>query len=88
MRLQGFADGYFCPAFEVMKNRASSTAPRVFRNPAPWVSESYAYFCAVYSMMALTRFGVSFGFAWIINAAVPATMGAAMLVPVRLRYGL
>src|SRR5690349_17163309 len=38
-------------------------------------------------MMAFARFGVSFGFACIIRATVPATTGAAMLVPVRLRYG-
>ena len=39
-------------------------------------------------MIALTRFGVRFGFACSISATVPATTGAAMLVPVRLRYGL
>ena len=39
-------------------------------------------------MIALTRFGVSFGFACSISATVPATTGDAMLVPVRLRYGL
>src|SRR3954463_4839152 len=44
-------------------------------------------FCAVYSMIAFTRLGVSFGLACIINATVPVTIGAAMLVPVRLRYG-
>ena len=44
--------------------------------------------CAVYWMIAFTRFGVSFGFACSISATVPATTGAAMLVPVRLRYGL
>ena len=38
-------------------------------------------------MIALTMFGVSFGFAWSISATVPETIGEAMLVPVRLRYG-
>ena len=33
-------------------------------------------------------FGVSDGFACSISATVPLTTGAAMLVPVRLRYGL
>ena len=33
-------------------------------------------------------FGVSDGFACSISATVPATTGEAMLVPVRLRYGL
>ena len=33
-------------------------------------------------------FGVSVGFACSISATVPATTGAAMLVPLRLRYGL
>ena len=36
---------------------------------------------------ALIRFGVSFGLAWSISATVPLTTGAAMLVPLRLRYG-
>src|SRR5687767_815281 len=38
--------------------------------------------------MALTMFGVRAGFACNINATVPATTGEAMLVPVRLKYGL
>ena len=33
-------------------------------------------------------FGVSDGLACSISATVPLTTGAAMLVPVRLRYGL
>ena len=37
--------------------------------------------------MALTALGLNAGFAWTINATVPATTGAAMLVPFRLRYG-
>jgi hypothetical protein len=45
------------------------------------------YSCAVYCRMALTWFGVRPGLAWSINATVPATTGAAMLVPLRLRYG-
>jgi hypothetical protein len=40
---------------------------------------------AVYCRMALTALGVSAGLASIISATVPATTGAAMLVPVRLR---
>jgi hypothetical protein len=39
-------------------------------------------------MIAFTMFGVSDGFACSISATVPATTGEAMLVPVRLRYGL
>jgi hypothetical protein len=38
--------------------------------------------------MAFTALGVRSGLASSINATVPATTGAAMLVPVRLRYGL
>ena len=38
--------------------------------------------------MALTRFGVSKGFACSISATVPLTTGAAMLVPDSVRYGL
>src|SRR5918911_1824041 len=37
--------------------------------------------------MAFTAFGVSLGFACSISATVPDTTGAAMLVPLRLRYG-
>src|SRR5436853_2275739 len=37
--------------------------------------------------MAFTAFGVSAGLAWSMSATVPATTGAAMLVPLRLRYG-
>src|SRR6516165_12549919 len=37
--------------------------------------------------MALMAFGVSVGFACSIAAMVPLTTGAAMLVPLRLRYG-
>src|SRR6266516_4094767 len=37
--------------------------------------------------MAFTRLGVSVGLACSINATVPVTTGAAMLVPLRLRYG-
>ena len=40
---------------------------------------------AVYCRMALTAFGVSAGFACSINATVPLTAGAAMLVPVSVR---
>ena len=42
---------------------------------------------AVYCRIAFTALGVSDGFACSIKATVPATIGAAMLVPVRLRYG-
>ena|SRR5437773_7033176 len=67
---------------------ASSTAPRAFRNPAPSVSALYSVLVsAVYSRTALTRFGVSVGFACSIRAMVPVTTGAAMLVPLNDRYG-
>ena len=41
----------------------------------------------MYCRIALTRFGVRFGFAWNISATVPVTTGAAMLVPLSVRYG-
>ena len=41
----------------------------------------------MYCRIAFTAFGVSDGFACSIKAIVPLTAGAAMLVPVRLRYG-
>src|SRR6187551_4062332 len=67
---------------------ATCTAPRALRNPAPWVKSLYRVLCsAVYCRIAFTRLGVSDGFAWNISATVPATTGAAMLVPVRLKYG-
>ena len=44
--------------------------------------------CAVYIRIAFTAFGVSDGLACSINATVPETTGAAMLVPDRLRYGV
>src|SRR5918994_5385445 len=37
--------------------------------------------------MAFTALGVNAGFAWSINATVPVTTGADMLVPLRLKYG-
>ena len=37
-------------------------------------------------MSALTAFGVSVGFACSINATTPVTAGAAMLVPLSVRY--
>ena len=46
------------------------------------------YSCAVYCRMPFTRFGVRIGLAWSIRATVPATTGAAMLVPLSERYGL
>src|SRR5687768_12172812 len=67
---------------------ASWTAPRAFRNPAPCVRSLKRDLCsAVYCRIAFTRFGESAGFAWIISATVPATTGADMLVPLRLKYG-
>jgi hypothetical protein len=39
--------------------------------------------CAVYIKSALTRFGVSFGLACNISAAVPATIGVAIDEPLR-----
>jgi hypothetical protein len=41
----------------------------------------------VYCRIAFTALGVSEGFAWSISAIVPVTTGAAMLVPLKLRYG-
>ena len=40
-----------------------------------------------YCRIAFTAFGVSVGFAWSISATVPATTGAAMLVPLSAIYG-
>ena len=56
--------------------------------PAPWRSALTPGFeIAVYSRIALIRFGVRFGFACSISATAPLTNGVAMLVPVRLSYG-
>ncbi len=41
----------------------------------------------MYWRIPFTMFGVSAGFACIISATVPATTGAAMLVPLSVRYG-
>jgi hypothetical protein len=41
----------------------------------------------VYCRIAFTAFGVSNGFACIMSATAPATTGAAMLVPLKLKYG-
>src|ERR1051326_1971563 len=43
-------------------------------------------FQAVFIMRALMTSGVSVGSLWNINAAAPATIGVAMLVPLRRRY--
>jgi hypothetical protein len=68
--------------------RARSTAPFALRKPAPSVSGSYrGYTCAVYCRIALTWLGVNDGLACSINATVPLTTGAAMLVPLWLKYG-
>ena len=77
------------PSCGAAKNLARRTAPFAFRKPAPWES-TFSASCdsAVYCRIAFTAFGVSFGFASSINATVPATTGVAMLVPLRLRYGL
>src|SRR5262249_55685292 len=62
--LHSFGCGYVCPGCAVLKYRARSTAPFVFRKPAPCVRKSYpGYTCAVYSRMPFTRLGVSDGFA-------------------------
>src|SRR5690349_198443 len=56
--------GYGCPTCAVLKYTARSTAPFVFRKPAPCVRASYpGYTCAVYSRIPFTRLGVSDGFA-------------------------
>src|SRR6266540_1855515 len=84
--LQYASAGYGKPLVATRKYCVRSTAPLVFRNPAPSVSALYpGYTCAVYCRIAFTRFGVSVGFACSINATLPATTGADMLVPVRLR---
>ena len=76
-------------SLEERKDAASRTAPLAFSSPAPCArGVSPASSCAVYCRMALTAFGVSEGFAWSISATVPLTTGAAMLVPLMLRYGL
>src|SRR5262245_4531226 len=71
-----------------VSDRASWTAPRAFRNPAPCVRPSYSS-CdsAVNCRIAFTRFGVSEGFACSMSAIVPLTTGDAMLVPLSERYG-
>ena len=67
---------------------ASAAACDTFRKPAPCRSALIPGLdVAVYSRMALMRFGVSAGFASSMSATVPLTNGAAMLVPVRLSYG-
>jgi len=72
----------------VLKASARSTAPRALRKPAPCARyELPLYVSAVYCRIALTAFGVSDGLACSISATVPATTGAAWLVPVKLRYG-
>src|SRR6185436_595413 len=69
-------------------DRASATAPRAFRNPAPCDSPSTSSCAsAVYCRIAFTRFGVRAGFACSISAMVPLTTGDAMLVPLSDRYG-
>src|SRR4029453_8036695 len=76
----------FCGA---AKNLARRTAPRALRKPAPCASTlSLERDWAVYCRMAFTAFGVRLGLASSISATVPATTGVAMLVPLRLRYGL
>ena len=62
---------------------ASSTAPRAFRKPAPCAARlTRARYSDVYCRMPFTRFGVRSGLACSMRAIVPATTGAAMLVPV------
>ncbi len=71
--------------------RTARGAPRRARSGSPRPAQrvrSPGYACAVYCRIAFTRFGVSVGFACSISATVPVTTGAAMLVPLRLRYGL
>ena len=71
------------------KKVAIRTAPSAFRRPAPCArNDASSRASSVYCKMALTAFGVRFGSASSINATVPVTTGAAMLVPVRLRYGM
>src|SRR4051812_21675882 len=67
---------------------ANARAPATFMNPAPCRSGlTLGWKRAVYSRMALMRFGVRFGLACSINATAPLTNGVAMLVPLRLKYG-
>src|SRR5690349_20464497 len=61
---------------------ARRTAPSTFNSPAPCSNVlKFGSCCAVYIMSDLTRFGVKVGLASNINAAVPATSGAAIEVP-------
>ena len=63
--------------------------PCAFRKPAPCASTfSPRATRRCTAGCAFTALGVSVGFASSINATVPATTGVAMLVPLRLRYGL
>src|SRR5207302_1129722 len=65
---------------------ARSTAAFASRKPAPCVIESKRGFIReVLSNIALTSPGVNDVFACSINATVPVTTGAAMLVPLWLR---
>ena len=66
----------------VRKTLASFTAPSTFNSPAPCCSRlAPASGCAVYCRIALMSGGVRPGFACSINAAAPATAGAAIDVP-------
>src|SRR5262245_818792 len=56
--------------------RVTRTAPSTFSWPAPcWSMLRPAIGCAVYIRIALTRFGVSFGFVWSMRATAPDTTG-------------
>src|SRR5258706_11463358 len=68
----------------VRTKRARRTAPSILISPMPCSNVlKPANGCAVYIRIALTRFGVSLGFAWSNNAAAPATTGVDIDVPLK-----
>src|SRR6185503_3337866 len=69
-------------AMSVRSDLASATAPSTLSNPAPCCSRlALGSGCALYWRIAFTSGGVSPGLACSISAAAPATVGAAIDVP-------
>src|SRR5882672_7174458 len=68
----------------VRTSLARRIAPSTFNSPVPCSSMLKPLIGpAVYIRIILTMLGVSFGFAWSKRAAVPATTGVAIEVPLR-----
>ena len=69
-------------AMSVRSDLASAIAPSTLSRPAPCCSRlALGSGCAVYCRIAFTSGGVRPGLACSINAAAPATVGAAIDVP-------